>query len=551
MRDKRFWLYLLLGMLICSLWTSWQKEHYAKSEDAAVSLAADVQNHDSLTNKFGTLPKLVANHPKVIKVNTDLFELTIDLNGGSIVESVLKNYSVSLKDKTLVKLLSQQTSEEYLARSGFLDVVNADQKSSYETVNYTSDQETYDLTGDTLEVRLKGVSNSGVEFLRTFVFKKGHYDFSISNQVINNTNGIWQGKFYAEIERVVPQVSKGLFSFNTYTGAAISSAEKPYEKISFSQLEKISKNGGRLREIQGGWLAMQQRYFINVWIPDNQEKYHYYGLAKDREYTIGLHSELITLKSGDSYETSLTFYTGPELTKNLANLAKGLDRTADYGWLWIISIGLFKLLTVCHILVKNWGVAIILVTILIKLVFYKLSESSCRAMAKMKEIMPKMEEIKSRYGDDKLKMQQAMMDLYKKEGMNPLNFGGCLPMLIQIPFFIALYYVLIGAVELRQAPFLGWIQDLSVQDPYYILPIIMGATMFLQQRLSPTSSDPAQAKVMMLMPVFFTALFIKFPSGLVLYWVVNNLLSITQQWYINRKIEQEKRTALEEKIRRR
>ncbi len=555
MKDKKFWLYLLLGMLLCSLWLTWQQEHGRQPQPNVKNVdvvTMDAESATSLTEKFGDLPKLVEVGSKWITVKTDLLELKIDLHGGAIVESVLKDYTVSLQDQTPVKLLNQQPNERYLARSGILNIQQKNnQKAIYEVIDYVTDQTVYELKEDQLSVILKGRSAAGVQFIRTFLFQKGQYQFSITDQVINDTEVDWHGKFYAEIEKVAPKVSKGMFSFNTYTGAAISSSEKPYEKISFSQIEKISKNGGELREIQGGWLAMQQRYFINVWIPEKQEDYHYFGLAKGQTYTIGLHSNLITLAPGKQYQNTLTFYTGPELTKNLASLANGLERTADYGWLWIIAIGFFKLLTICYSLVKNWGLAIILVTVLIKLVFYKLSESSCRSMAKMKELMPKIEELKAKFGDDKLKLQQEMMELYKKEGMNPLNFGGCIPMLIQIPFFIALYYVLIGAVELRQAPFLLWIKDLSVQDPYYVLPIMMGATMFLQQKLSPTASDPAQAKMMMFMPIFFTLLFLKFPAGLVLYWVVNNLLSILQQWYINRKIEQEKRLELEKRLKQR
>jgi YidC/Oxa1 family membrane protein insertase len=288
------------------------------------------------------------------------------------------------------------------------------------------------------------------------------------------------------------------------------------------------------RSIKGGWLAMQQRYFLSSWIPNQEGTYHYFSAAQDKVYTIGLVDNSLQIPAREKMTTGMKLYVGPEIVEDLKPLAKGLDLTIDYGWLWPISITLMWLMKFIYKFIGNWGWAIILLTVLIKAVFYKLSETSCCSMAKMKELAPKVQALKERFGDDRQKLSQATMELYRKEKINPL--GGCLPMLVQIPFFIALYYVLIGAVELRQAPFIFWIHDLSVRDPFFVLPVLNGLTMFLQQKLTPSSPDPAQQKMMMLMPLLFTVFFISFPAGLVLYWLVNSGLSVLQQWYITNKI---------------
>ena len=318
----------------------------------------------------------------------------------------------------------------------------------------------------------------------------------------------------------------------TNANAAVSSPDKRYEKIPFDDMAQQDIS----RDVPGGWAAMIQHYFISAWIPPRDATNHFYTKALPGErYLVGLAGPTREVAPGSVADLGLELYMGPKNQDRLAQIADGLDLTVDYGWLWFIAQPLFWLLKWLHKLVGNWGWAIVLVTVLIKLAFYHLSATSYRSMANMRRMAPRLQSLKERYGDDKQRLNQAMMELYKKEKINPL--GGCLPILVQIPVFIALYWVLLESVEMRQAPFILWIEDLSIKDPYFVLPLIMGVSMYIQQKLNPAPPDPMQAKIMMSLPFVFTIFFAFFPSGLVLYWVVNNILSISQQWYITRKIE--------------
>ncbi len=551
MMDKKLVLYVLLGVISFALWEAWQKD-YGKQETqnnpqimtAAAKEEAGQGNVSTVSKenkKIETIEQpqdlAVAPETRIIKVKTDVLEVVIDTQGGNINQVSLPKYPEIIYQDKPNKLLSDDPTRYYVAQSSLIGNVGPDTTTKHG--QYISAKKEYLLgpTEDILSVRLLWSGAEGLKVEKVFTFTRGKYNFNVDYEIDNRGNKPWAGKFYAEIKRKDFGQDKGLFKINTYTGAAVSSAEKPYEQISFSNIDDAVKNNKEIiRENKGGWVAMQQRYFLSTWIPSQEKIYQYYNKVENGIYTIGLSDKAITVPAGRKEIIKNVFYVGPEIADNIASLSPGLDRTVDYGWLWVISVGFFWVLKNIYKLVGNWGAAIILITILIKLAFYKLSESSCRSMARMKELMPKMQALKERYGDDKQKLHQATMELYKREKINPFNLGGCLPMLIQIPFFIALYYVLIGAVELRHSPFVFWIRDLSAADPYYILPILMGISMFLQQRLSPTSADPAQAKMMMLMPVIFTVFFINFPSGLVLYWLVNNVLSILQQWYINKKI---------------
>jgi YidC/Oxa1 family membrane protein insertase len=318
-----------------------------------------------------------------------------------------------------------------------------------------------------------------------------------------------------------------------YMGASTSSPETPYEKIPFKTMQEKNLN----QTHAGGWVAMQQHYFLSAWIPANAtEKYHFYTHYQPpignegASYTIGYLSPMITVSAGKEASVESTLYVGPESYSRLSALAPALNHTIDYGVLWPISVAIQWIMTLIVTVIPNWGVSIILATIIIKLLFYWFSSKSFISMAKMKELQPRIKALKERFGDDRMGLQKATMELYKEKKVNPL--GGCLPMLIQIPVFIALFYVITQSVDFRQAPFMFWIQDLSVKDPYYVLPILMMLTMILQQWLSPTSADPAQAKMMMIMPIAFGFFFRNFPAGLVLYWCVNNLVQALQQWYV-------------------
>jgi YidC/Oxa1 family membrane protein insertase len=550
MFDRKTILYILFGITAFMLYEAWQKDYRVVSE---TSKQITVESSELPTGSnilkdtiAGTKieQKEAANHrtKETIRVTTDVLDIVINLDGGNIEEAHLIRYPKAMGKNEPIKLLSINDERFYIARSNLIDSSKSDSKQ--QLIRYSSLNQHYKLDGDhdDLRVELQGV-RGGIKVNKVYTFFRDRYDVHIDYELKNRSSSPWHGNFYAEIKRKDFDGSSGIFQISTYTGAAVSSPEKPYEKISFSDIEDIAKKrGGIIRNTKEGWIAMQQRYFLSAWIPEPDKEYKYFASVNDGVYGIGFIGETITLAPGDKHIISSALYMGPEIAENLAPLAKGLERTVDYGWLWIIAVGLFWILKRLHGIVGNWGVAIILITLLIKLVFYKLSESSGRSMAKMKELMPKLQALKERYGGDRQALHQATMDLYKREGVNPMNLGGCLPMLIQIPFFIALYYVLVNAVELRQAPFMLWIQDLSAQDPFYVLPVLMGVSMLLQQKLSPSSLDPTQAKIMMIMPVVFTFLFATFPAGLVLYWLVNNVLSILQQWYINRCLEREAKT---------
>jgi YidC/Oxa1 family membrane protein insertase len=336
---------------------------------------------------------------------------------------------------------------------------------------------------------------------------------------------------YGQFQRSEVARQGGLFRTYTYTGGVISGEEKPYEKIDFSDMRDVDLK----RSETGGWIAMIQHYFTSAWVPSAEARNYYYSkaVAEDR-FVLGVMTPEVSLAPQASGDVLLKLYAGPKVQERLKALSPHLERTVDYGWLWFIAEPLFWLLTWLHGFIGNWGFSIIILTMLIKLAFFHLSAASYKSMARMRKLQPRVMDLRDRFAGDKQKLNQAMMELYKKEKINPL--GGCLPILVQIPVFISLYWVLLESVSLRQAPFILWIHDLSVHDPYFVLPLLMGITMFAQQKLNPAPPDPMQARIMMALPFVFTFLFLFFPSGLVLYWFVNNLLSIAQQWVITRKI---------------
>ena len=379
-------------------------------------------------------------------------------------------------------------------------------------------------------------SEAGVDYLKTFTFKRGQYDFEVTHKVVNHSERAWHGNLFAQLKRdnsADPSSTSGA-SMATYLGAAMWTADEPYHKVSMGDMDDKS-----LREtVQGGWIAWLQHYFVTAWVPKAEDS-NLVTTRKDAQgnYIIGFVGPQLNVAPGTSGETSARLYAGPKDQDTLEKLSPGLELTVDYGILWFIAQPIFWLLEIIHKVVGNWGWAIIFLTVIIKGIFFPLSAASYKSMARMRAVAPKLQALKDKHGDDRQALSQAMMDLYKKEKINPL--GGCLPILVQMPVFLALYWVLLESVEMRQAPWLLWITDLSIKDPYFILPIIMGVSMFIQTSLNPAPPDPMQAKMMKLLPVIFTVFFLWFPAGLVLYWVVNNILSISQQWYITRQIERE------------
>ncbi len=471
----------------------------------------------------------------LIQVQTDVLKLAIDPQGGDVVQLALPQYPRSLQNRDVpFALFDNGTERTYVAQSGLTGANGPDARASGRPL-YSSEKNAYQLVDgqDELVVELK-FSEAGVNYVKRFAFKRGQYDFTVSHRIDNQSGAPWSGNLFAQLKRDAsadPSATSGA-SMATYLGAALWTQDEPYKKAAMKDMD--DKN---LREtVQGGWVAWLQHYFVTAWVPSKDDS-NVVATRKDGQgnYIIGFTGPALNVPAGASAETSATLYAGPKIQDKLEELSPGLELTVDYGFLWFIAQPIFWLLQHIHSLLGNWGWSIIVLTVLIKLAFFPLSAASYRSMARMRAVAPKLQALKEQFGDDRQKMSQAMMELYKKEKINPL--GGCLPILVQMPVFLALYWTLLESVEMRQAPWLGWIVDLSIKDPFFILPIIMGISMFVQTSLNPTPPDPMQAKVMKLMPIIFTFFFLWFPAGLVLYWVVNNVLSIAQQWYITRQIE--------------
>lgn len=469
-----------------------------------------------------------------IHVKTDTLDLIIDTNGGDIRDANLIKYGASDDHSKPFQLMSDSGSLVYYAQNGLAIQPKTKLPAPTHKSVYQTAQTNYVMSGDTLSVPLTW-SQDGIKVTKTYTFTKGKYVVGVNYKVENTTQETWSGSLYSQLVRNQFNADASLM-VHSYTGPVLydGNAEDKYVKHSFSDLNTQAISG---RNVTGGWAAMIQHYFLTAIIPNQKAQNSYYAkpLGNDR-YAVGVIEPLVKVAPGQSQDLTSKLYIGPESQEELAAIAPGLELTIDYGILTVIAKPIYWMLDKIHGVVGNWGVAIILLTLLIKLLFYKLSETSYRSMARMKKFQPKLKQLKENYGEDKAVYQQKMMKLYKEEKINPL--GGCLPIFIQMPVFIALYWVLLYSVEMRQAPFMLWIQDLSAQDPYYILPVIMGITMFVQQKLNPSAMmDDMQQKVMKLLPFIFTIFFMFFPAGLVLYWVVNNILSVSQQWYITRKIE--------------
>ena len=504
-------------------------------------------NHSSVSDipeDIEQEPVVVAssNNTDFISVKTDTFDLKIDPKGGDIVFLSLPQYPLYQDQPEIpFTLLDQSRNLTYTSQSGVAGSQGFDTK-KLGRADFSSSQKNYQLNegAGSIDVDLY-LERDGLKVTKRFHFQRDSYVIGVSYIVENQSSQAWQGRFFSQIKRdgsADPTQSGGM-GMSTYLGAAYRSPDNIFEKAHFDDISESTIK----TEVKDGWLAMSQLYFISAWIPPKDETFNYTFLRnrQDGNYIMRLTSGYYTAQPGETTQFGAQFYAGPKIQQDLGELAEGLDLTVDYGWLWFIAQPLFWLLTYIHSLIGNWGWSIILLTALIKICFFHLSAKSYASMAKMRKAAPKMQAIKERYGDDRQKMSSEMMNFYKKEKINPL--GGCLPHLVQLPVFLALYWVLLESVELRHAPFMLWIKDLSVQDPYFVLPLLMGVSMFIQMQLNPAPQDPVQAKVMKFMPIMFTFFFLFFPSGLVLYWVVNNILSILQQWVITRNIEKSDETA--------
>ena len=472
-----------------------------------------------------------------VTVRTDVFELTIDRVSGNLIHSSLTDYDKSLNSKEPLKLLTNTNSRTYVMESGLIGRNGPDSRSNGSAPVYQTNAASYELSDgqDQLTVDLTYTTNDGVKITKRYQFERNSYEIGVRYLIDNQSSEAWKANFTGKIVRdqAPDPTAQNSMGIQAFLGMVMSSSEDPYEKFDFGDLSETPIN----QSVTNGWLAFLQHYFLTAWVPEPDQPAQFQTTRRGPLYVMGFVYPATTVAAGGSVEVGARAYIGPKIIDRLENVAPNLDRTVDFGFLFFISLPLFIILEWFYGLVGNWGVAIILLTVLVKGVFFHLSATSYKSMAKMRAVAPQLTRLKELYGDDRQRMSQEMMALYKREKINPL--GGCLPILVQMPVFISLYWVLFESVQLRHAPFMLWIQDLSQMDPYFILPILMGASMFLQMHLNPTPPDPMQAKIMKMMPLIFTVFFLWFPAGLVLYWLVNNILSISQQWYITRKIEAE------------
>jgi YidC/Oxa1 family membrane protein insertase len=539
MDTRRLVLFVIFSMSILMLWEAWQRQH---------APADVIPQATSITAVDGSVPNQTENPASVAKtdiagnndykllvgqrisVTTDLFKADIETTGGDLRRLELLKHRASENDKSNFILLDDSGKPmTYVAQSG---LIGADLP-SHKAV-FTSTATSYQMQEgkDTLEVRLSWAAN-GIAVDKIYTFHRNNYAIDVTYELKNGSAAAITPAVYYQIVHD-NESNQGSKLMPTFTGGAYYSDATKFKKLKFASMDKeplkLTSNDG--------WVGLLQHYFVSAWIPkEGLVREFYTKKLNEHMYIIGTKSTLTSIAPGASLTIPARLFSGPQTQKDLKATAPGLEYTVDYGWLTVVASPLFWMLSKIQSVVKNWGVAIILLTVLIKAAFFKLSATSYRSMAKMRELAPRLQSMKEKFGDDKQKMQAAMMELYKTEKINPM--GGCLPILVQIPVFISLYWMLLGTIELRHAPFFGWINDLSAIDPYYILPILMGATMIIQTFLNPPPTDPLQAKVMKIMPVVFSVFFFFFPAGLVLYWLVNNVLSITQQWYINKTIHAE------------
>jgi YidC/Oxa1 family membrane protein insertase len=470
----------------------------------------------------------------LITVETDVLRAEISTRGGTLRALWLKDYAADAdRPDAPLQLLKPDAPNMFIVQSGLLGSADATVPTHNDI--FTAGRQSYRLDEgqDDLLVELVWQGDDGIKVTKRYRFERGRYLIHAEQEIDNAGTQSLAVRNYDQLQRTeLVDPNKSSF-IHTYTGAVYYGPETKYKKETFGEMSKRPLDVS----ITGGWIAMIQHYFMAAWIPQPEAAQTFYSkVVGNGRYIIGQYSPSVSIPPEGSHTFENRLFVGPKLQDRLDEIAPGLELAVDYGWLTILAKPIFWLLDLIHALVGNWGWAIIILTILIKLAFYKLSETSYKSMANMRKLAPRLKALKDRYGDDKERMNQAMMELYKKEKINPL--GGCLPILVQIPVFIALYWVLLESVELRHAPFVLWLDNLTEPDPWFVLPVIMGVSMFIQQKLNPPPPDPMQEKIFLALPFVFTVFFAFFPSGLVLYWTVNQLLSIAQQWYITRQIEQ-------------
>lgn len=558
MDNQRLLLYGALGLLLLLVWQAWQVD-YGRRPDANPPAQAEQSQAEATPPDDAPDAPLETGESQAaspegegggggtgvdaapgptlasgerIHVVTDLLKVTIDTHGGDLRETFLRRYKAKSGGEEPVELLTDSGGELFVAQSG---LQAGDRPAPNHRADYSAERTEYRLAEgqDSVTVPLTW-ERDGIRVTKTYTFHRDQYAIDVAFRVDNASGEPWVGRQYRQFQRSKVPADEQPTLQRAFFGAAYYNNEEKYEQLAFSDIadEPIKKT------FEGGWAAMVEHYFLAAWIPEPEQSNTYWtrrlGSDADPRYLIGLYTPAREVAAGDSAEFATRVYLGPKEVDYLSGVAKGLTLTIDYGYLAFLSEPLFWFLDHIHSVVGNWGVAIVLLTLLIKILFYKLSEKSYRSMARMRKFQPKIQQLKERYGDDRERMGRAMMDLYKKEKINPL--GGCLPILVQIPVFIALYWMLLGTVELRHADFMLWINDLSARDPLFILPVLMGLSMWGQQKLNPAPVDPMQQKIFSALPFVFTIFFSFFPAGLVLYWLTNNVLSIAQQYYITRYV---------------
>jgi len=564
MDNIRFILVVTFFMLVFMLQQAWQQDYGPKPEIAAAADSVATNTKEDLPVAAGVaaqadqqniaaVPLATVSSANVIRIKTDVLALEIDTKGGTIQNLDLLDYpqekantavnslraliglEPAEKNIAPVRLFDSSQEKLFVAQSGLIADSGFTAAPSHHTL-FKNEQNNYELKPgqDSLTVPLTWTDN-GLTITKLFTFKRASYEITLEQKVKNESSKDWSGRQYSQLLRAPDTTSSGggmlTGGMRAYAGGVIYTEKNKYQKISFDDMDDENLDVAT----QGGWTAMVQHYFASAWVPPADQENHFYTKAlSEGHYVIGAYSPPITVNANSDAQFVAKLFAGPKVQPMMENIAPGLELTVDYSFLTFIGKPIYWVLNQIYNAVGNWGVAIIGVTLCIKLLFFPLSQSSYKSMAKMRKIQPRLKEMQERFADDRPRFNTEMMALYKKEKVNPL--GGCLPILVQIPVFMCLYWVLSETVEFRHAPFMLWIQDLSSQDPFYVLPVIMGITMKIQQGLNPAPIDPIQAKVMKMFPIVFTIFFLFFPSGLVLYWVVNNTLSIIQQTYITKQI---------------
>ena len=540
----------LIAWMLVIEWTQFQDDRKPEivQEGSYAIAAADSPIPQAIAPNTGEneLPELsgvqqlqapeitAAANSQLVTVRNQVIEVVIDTLGGDIIEVNLLQHLTKMAEDggKPFQLLNRTSKNMYIAQSGLIGPDGTDTRDG--RPRFIAAQSKYDFSdgGELLNVDLT-FNQNGVRLVKRFQFSETGYDIGVEYLINNSTSFDWNATFYGQIKRDSRSPLIEAAGVQPYLGAALREEEQNYAKYDFGDMEDESVTAS----VEGGWVAMVQHYFVSAWIPPtkDQNNFSLRKLGSKDIYLMGFTGQPIAVAAGGSGGYSAQFYVGPKDQNKLAELAEYLDLTIDYGFLWMLAKPIFFAMQAIHNVVNNWGWSIILLTLFIKLLLYPLSATSLKSMAKMRNLQPEMARLKELYGDDRQKMSQELMGLYKKEKVNPA--GGCFPMLLQMPVFLSLYWVLLESVEIRHAPWVFWIQDLSAKDPYFILPLIMGVSMLLMQKLQPMPTDPMQARVMQIMPIAFTFFFMIFPAGLVLYWTVNNLLSMAQQWVVNKQLQ--------------